>query len=236
MKLRLSLLVTSLLLFAGCAEKKAEIKIKELPLKQVSKTPEPIVNNKGSLFTRKGPSLFSDKKDLQIGDIILVDILAEADITTEDTRTDFKTNSSQSNTGVGLTVPDTISSGNKKTVDKLNGVLGIGLQSGSNNNFDASVEQTAKDSVQNIRISVIIEKLYQNGNYFITGFREVYVKGQKQTIKISGVIRPYDISINNEIKSEKIANLKISYEKDGVGIDNTEKPWGSRLLESISPF
>jgi flagellar L-ring protein precursor FlgH len=236
MNLKLSLVLCSVLFFVGCSEKRAKIKIKELPKKQVVKAPEPIVNNKGSLFTRKGPSLFSDNKELQVGDIILVDILAEADISVEDTRDDTKINNTQSNTGIGFTSPATISPGNQQRIDRVNGVLGIGLESGSNNDFAASVEQTAIDTVKKIRISVIIEEVYQNGNYFITGFREVYVKGQKQTIKISGVIRPFDIEINNEIKSEKIANLKISYEKEGVGLDNTEKPWGSRFFEAISPF
>ena len=33
----------------------------------------------------------------------------------------------------------------------------------------------------------------ENGNYFISGKREILVDRQKQTIQISGVIRPYDI-------------------------------------------
>jgi flagellar L-ring protein precursor FlgH len=63
------------------------------------------------------------------------------------------------------------------------------------------------------------------------------INGQKQIVKLSGMIRPYDINpINNSVDSDEIANLKISYSKKGAFTNEIEKPWGSELLEKISPF
>ena len=55
-------------------------------------------------------------------------------------------------------------------------------------------------------------------------------------MKISGIIRPYDITPDNSINSSQIANLKILYNKAGEEMESIQKPWGSKILESISPF
>ena len=62
------------------------------------------------------------------------------------------------------------------------------------------------------------------------------INGEKQTIKISGVIRPYDISPENTVYSYQLANLKILYDKDGEDVNSLKKGWGTILIESISPF
>ena len=55
-------------------------------------------------------------------------------------------------------------------------------------------------------------------------------------MQVSGVIRPYDISQNNEIDSKYIADAKILYKTEGELDKSTKKPWGTRLMEAIWPF
>ena len=85
-------------------------------------------------------------------------------------------------------------------------------------------------------ISAIIEETYQNGNYYVKGKKEVLVEGQKQNVIIAGVIRPYDITSDNSINSSQIANLKLSYEKDGTESEILDTPWGLKFIRSIWPF
>ena len=83
-------------------------------------------------------------------------------------------------------------------------------------------------SVKSNAIGVIYEGVLDS--------KEMLINGQKQNIKISGVIRPYDISPDNTVNSNQLANLKILYIKDGEENDALEKPWGTKIIESIWPF
>jgi flagellar L-ring protein precursor FlgH len=221
------------IVFIGCAEKK-QLTLDTKPKSQVIKQVEPIQKKKGTLYSRKGASLFSDKKDLQVGDIVQIHI---SETLTNDSTNDKKTTKSNS-TGIngGLISPSpTTTAGTTTKIDRLNGLFGIGVNASSDNSFTGKVSSSIDEEFVTT-ISAIIEQTYQNGNYFIRGTKELLINGQKQTVEISGVIRPYDIEVDNTIKSEKLANLKILYNQEGDETDALEKPWGSRLIESISPF
>lgn len=234
--MNLKIFVSILLIgsFIGCSSKKDVDIMESVPKLQVVKKAEPVIKKKGALYSRRGASLFSDKKDLQIGDI--VQVLIEETLTNDSTnsRTTGKTNSNS--LGGGLLVPhSTTTSGTAAKLNKVNGLLGIGFGAESKNSFKGS-SSSSVDEEFTTTVSAIIEQTYQNGNYLIKGSKVMLVNGQKQTIKISGVIRPYDISPENTVYSNQLANLKVLFNQDGDESDSTRKPWGSKILEAISPF
>jgi len=232
-RLLMSIFLT-ILIFTGCTTK-PKIDVDTTPTMQIPKKVAPAVKKKGALYSRRGASLFADKKDLQMGDIIQV--LIEETLTNDSTdeRELKKANTTDIGAGV-FSAPGSASSGTTNIVNKLNnGLLGVGFQTNSTNSFKGTSKSKA-DEEFTTSISAIIEQTYQNGNYFIKGSKEMLINGQKQNIRISGVIRPYDISPENTVYSYQLANLKILYEKDGTESDSTKQGWGTRLIESISPF
>ena len=233
MNLKLLISVAIIINFAGCA-KKEQLKMSTPPKIQVVKKAEPIIQNKGSLYSRRGASLFSDKKDLQRGDIIQVMINESLQNTSSGKRESSKTNKTGISGGLITTnanTPSIITS----VANKANGILGIGVEGGSSNTFSGS-SKSSNDEEFTTTVSAIIEQTYQNGNYFIKGTKQMLINGQKQVIMISGTIRPYDISPENTVYSYQLANLKILFDKSGDESDALEKPWGSEMIESISPF
>ena len=224
--------ILSILIFSGCSNK-PQIDIDTTPKMQVPKQINPSVKRKGALYSRKGASLFADKKDLQLGDIIQVMIQETLTNDSTNSRDLKKTNSTS--IGGGLFAPSTGVTSTQGTVNKLNSATGIGFSSATTNSFKGS-SKSAADEEFTTTISAIIEQTYQNGNYFIKGSKEMLINGQKQNIKISGVIRPYDISPENTVFSYQLANLKILYQKDGEENDALNQNWGTKLIESISPF
>jgi flagellar L-ring protein precursor FlgH len=238
MSLKSLISIGFLLFFAGCATKQDKIKeldIDSTPKMQTPKIVEPVKRKKGTLYSRRGASLFADKKDLQVGDIIQVLIIETLQNTSKDERKTNKTNSTGINGGLSIGT-NTQSPGDlNKAVGIANGLLGLSVKGGSTNTFTGKSE-SKNDEEFSTNISAIIEQTYQNGNYFIKGSKMMLINGQKQTIKISGVIRPYDITPDNTIKSSQIANLKVLYDKRGSEVDATDKPWGSEILERVSPF
>ncbi len=222
------------LFFASCTK---EPKISfEKPKMQIPR-PEPVVmNNKGSLYSRKGASLFADKKDLQIGDIIQV-IISES-LSSDSNNKRETSNANDANLGGGMITPmdgNVLGGVTKRIANRVNPLFGASIKTGSSSSFKGNVKTQVDESFQTT-ISVIIEETYQNGNYFIKGIKEILIDKQKQEIIISGVIRPYDISSENSILSSQIANLKIKYMKDGEEQDALHEPWGTKILKTLWPF
>lgn len=222
------------LVLTGCV-KEPEI-VFEKPEIQITKDEKPIIRNKGSLYSNTGTSLFADKKDLQIGDIIQVVIDESLSANSKDSRATSKNNSSSLQGGVLAPMAGvTNTQGTTNRIDRINNAIGLGFDSASTSTFNGSATSKFDEKFETT-VSVIIEETYQNGNYFIKGSKEMLIDGQKQDITISGVIRPYDISPDNSVLSSQIANLKIAYKKEGEEADNLKKSWGSRILDKIWPF
>jgi len=237
MKLKNITLIFVVLFYVGCSSTVKEINLDSKPKNQIpTKIKKKKPNFKGSLYSRAGGSLFADKQDLQIGDILQVNISESLKNDTKNTRALTKTNTTALGGGVFAPVKGVTNTiGTTKKLNQFNNALGVGFNSSTANSFSGSATIKADEKFSTI-ISVVISRIYRNGNYFIKGEKELLINGQKQNIAISGVIRPYDISPENTILSSQIANLKILYKKDGEDEDSLNKSWGTRFIEYIWPF
>lgn len=234
MKVKNILFLSFIILFAGCSMSKKEINLDEKPKNQVPlKVKKYKKSYKGTLYSRAGASLFADKKDLQIGDILQVNISETLKNDTKNSRALTKNNSSS--LGGGVFVPGASTAGTTAKLARINNILGVGFSTTSSNSFNGSATSKFDEKFSTV-ISVVITEIYQNGNYFIKGNKKLLINNQEQKIGISGVIRPYDISPENTVLSSQIANLKILYDKEGEEVDSLEKSWGTKLLELIWPF
>jgi len=230
----LILLVAVFFIACGVTEKQ-DISFNKPKIQIPKKNPVP-KNNKGSLYSMQGASLFADKKDLQVGDIIQINI--SESLSSDSTNSRELTSSRDSNLGGGLlasTGTNTLNSTVNNLANKLNGTLGVGFSTNSSSSDSGEATSSFDETFETV-ISAIIEETYQNGNYFIKGSKELLIDGQKQEIIVSGVIRPYDITSDNSIESSQMANLKVLYDKEGEEADIMETPWGTKIIRAIWPF
>lgn len=184
----------------------------------------------------QGTSLFADKKDLQVGDIIQV-VISEGITQKSDNKREL-TSDRKNEFGGGMFASmgtDPLNSTVGRVTDKANSVFGVNFNTESSDSDKGKVKTQVNENFDT-KISAIIDETYQNGNYFIKGNKEVIIDGQKQEIVITGVIRPYDITSDNSINSSQIANLKMLYKKDGAEADLLQVPWGTKILRAIWPF
>jgi len=231
-----SILSASLLL-SGCTAHLTEPEITFTPPKYVEEMPSREEENsfvaRGSLFGQGDSPLFSDHKAMHVNDIVTVVISETA---------------SSSNVGKkALSEADTMglngglfsSTGQNSAVDsalgKLNGLSNIGFSGGSTSNYAGSGSAT-KNASFSTTVSARIVKVMSNGNYFITGRREIMVDEQKQIMQLSGVIRPYDIDQNNQINSAKISDAKILYANEGDVDRSINQGWASKMVGAVWPI
>jgi len=236
--MKYSIYLTIAILFTACSSKDdVSINLNEKPKEQIKlQQKEKRKSFKGSLYSQQGTSLFADKKDLQIGDILQVNIEESLKNNSKNSKDLSKSNTSA--LGGGIVAPTTgvtASAAVLSRLAKINNGIGIGFNTNSNSTFKGSSSSKVDEKFSTV-VSVVISEIYQNGNYFIKGTKELLINEQKQKIAISGVIRPYDISPTNTVLSSQIANLKILYKKDGEENNSLNKSWGTKIIEAIWPF
>jgi flagellar L-ring protein precursor FlgH len=181
--------------------------------------------HEGSLFGRGDNPLFSDKKAMKQNDIVTIEIDENTIQLTSANKS--LSDSSTSSLGGG------VSTGLVKK--PLGGLSDISFKTDSSSSFNGSGTTTTNEKFTTT-ISARIVRVLENGNYFISGSRELLLSGTKQIVKITGVIRPYDIDQFNTINSKYIADAKILYESEGDIGESIKQPWGTRMVKSVWPF
>ena len=189
----------------------------------------------GSIFGQGENPLFSDHKAMNVNDIVTV-VISE---TAKSSHTGSKQLTEDDRSALGGGVFGSASATNGGAPVLLSGGVNsysdIGYNSKSTSAYSGKGSAT-KDASFTTTVSARVVKILQNGNYFITGKREILIDDQKQTIQISGVIRPYDIDQNNVINSSQMSEAKILYKTEGDVDRATKQGWGTKAIQAIWPF
>ena len=161
----------------------------------------------GSLFSDDTyEPLVSDPRSYKVGQSVTVLILEEASAKT----------SADTTTNKDVSVGGSVSGGNNTPVDKFAG------------NFDFNNDYKGGGSVNRegklvARISVTVTEVLPSGELRIFGEQSITFNDEDQHIRVSGKIRPQDISSANTILSSRIADADITYVGNGV-IAKGQKP------------
>jgi len=72
-----------------------------------------------------------------------------------------------------------------------------------------------------------------NGNLRVRGEKWVTLNQGEEFIRLSGIIRPYDIEPDNSVSSRKVADARITYSSKGVLAAANRMGLLSRFFNSI---
>lgn len=141
-------------------------------------------------------SLFADPKAARVGDPLTV-VLAER--TAASSRSQFEDRSQA-------------------------GVNGSASAEGGQFALDANVSQNAAAQNQAVQsdllsgtITAVVVGVDPTGNLQIEGERTLHVNGVTHLMKVSGTVRPLDVTYDNTILSYQIANADVEYRQKGIG-------------------
>lgn len=165
-------------------------------------------------------SLYSDVTARRVGDIITVQL-------TENTNASKSAGTSTSkDTNVDLQ-PITGLGGNAINIG--NQAVQFGLSGGNDFTGDAQANQSNSLSGS---ISVTVVDVLANQNLVIRGEKWLTLNHGDEYIRLTGIIRPSDISPDNQINSTQIANARIQYSGTGSFARAQEKGWLSQFFSS----
>ena len=230
-------LLYAILFLSGCTAGLADPEINFEPPVYVEQMPakedKQDYTATGSIFGQGENPLFSDHKAMHVHDIVTVVISETATSSSSAAKQLSKDDATSLGGGVFAA-----NGGNGlvgSTVNTLNGLSNVGFTATTANAFKGAGSAT-KDASFSTTVSARIVKVLSNGNYFITGSREILIDKQKQIIQLSGVIRPYDIDQDNNINSAQMSEAKILYKTEGDMDRATEQGWGTKLIQAAWPF
>jgi flagellar L-ring protein precursor FlgH len=106
--------------------------------------------------------------------------------------------------------------------------------------FDARSERETtgeskqqRDSTVQARFSVLVIDVMPNGNLVVAGARQVQVDDETKTLRLSGLVRPLDVTQSNTIESQHVADARISVQGDGAGNRHLTKGPVGTLFETM---
>lgn len=95
--------------------------------------------------------------------------------------------------------------------------------------FEGSGEANQSTNLSGTITAVVVDTL-PNGHLVIRGEKAVTVSQGEEQMVISGIVRTDDVGPNNEISSNRVANMQLSYTGSDT-IDDAAKPgWLTRFL------
>ena len=180
----------------------------------------------GSLFTEAGP-LAGAARDVRAnapGDIVTIVVSDQASASATG-----GTNTSRQSTG-------------KAQITSLAGTLAAGNPLGSLLDFSNERKlqgqgETTRGMTLTTTISARVVARTPGGLLAVEGTKQTVVNSERQTIVLRGLIRPFDVTPGNIIRSDQISDLMLEVNGKGVVNDAIKRPFVLyRVLLGLLPF
>ncbi|BAF86628.1 MULTISPECIES: flagellar basal body L-ring protein FlgH [Azorhizobium] len=104
---------------------------------------------------------------------------------------------------------------------------------------DTSTDGKGKiDRSEKLRLSLaaVVTEVMPNGNLVINGSQEILVNYEVRVLTLGGIVNPLDVTSNNTVAYDKVAEARISYAGRGRLNDVQQPAWGQRLFDAVNPM
>ncbi len=188
------------------------------PIPALSLIPPEEVN--GSIFqVNRNYGLYGDRIALNVGDILTV-TLAEKTKSSKKAETSYGKDQ-KLEFEEGTLLGSAISAHNLSLLTDLD----------MGRDFDGEAESDQSNSLDG-SISVTVSEVLPNGVLRIRGEKWLTLSQGDEYIRLTGLVRPEDISTANTIPSTKVADARIAYGGTGDFDQSNRMGWGARFFNS----
>jgi flagellar L-ring protein precursor FlgH len=221
-------------IFAGCAghRQTAYEEASQRPYSAESEihVPENVSKpSSGSLWKDGQDSLFTANKARQVGDLLTVAMYEQASAKKQAATSAGR--SSSASFGIPNLFGIETSLANKNPYLDPSNLI----SADSKTDFKGSGSTSREEKLSATLTTRVVEVL-DGGNLRIEGGKTVRVNHEDQMIRLSGIVRPADITVHNMIDSIYILDARIEYLGKGIISDNQRPGWLARLLGAVWPF
>jgi len=173
---------------------------------------------------RRLASWTADRREYNVGDVITV-LVSEATIASA-TKSQNGTDQQTRKNDMAVDLPKV---GPLTSLPSIDGTMSMNKNSASKQSGDASRGVNFRGD-----ISVRVVAVDKTGQIQVKGTKTVDVDKNKQTIEFSGWVRPEDVSLDNLVASERVADATLTYHLTG-DIGKTRGGLVGRILNVFWP-
>ena len=207
-----------------------QLKSDYTPVSMPMPAPKVAKKEPNSLWDSNRKNFFDDQRADEVGDIltVMIDIQDEAQLENETERTRGSSEGAELpalggyEAALNRILPEAVDPSNLAS-----------FGSNSSTNGAGSIEREEEIVM---KMAAVITQVLPNGNLVIHGSQEVRVNFEKRILNVDGVIRPEDISINNTINHDQIAEARIAYGGEGHITDVQQARYGQQVYDILFPF
>ncbi len=196
--------------------------------------PMPIKNDfprqANSLWTGAQQGFFKDQRAKTVGDIMTVVIDIDDKGKMENTSDRSRTTNERAGLPNLLGVEGQLTKVLPEALDPSNL-----LNANSNSTYSGDGTTDRKEKIE-MKLAATVTQVLPNGNMVIKGSQEVRVNYENRILQLAGVVRPQDVSIDNTISYDQIAEARISYGGKGQITDVQQPRNGAQLMDILFPF
>lgn len=186
----------------------------------------PISHDDNSLWQPNAKSFFSDPRASRVGDVITVNVSIADSADLQNSTSRSRTNSDAANLtnffGLETVLPKAMNPANLVNMGSSNSNVGAG-----------SVNR--KESV-NMTMAALVAQVLPNGNLVIDGHQQVRVNNELRDLQVSGIVRREDITQQNSVNLDQIAEARVTYGGQGTVSDVQQPRYGSQLFDILMPW
>lgn len=105
--------------------------------------------------------------------------------------------------------------------------------------FESSFEgdgSTKRTGTLTAMIPCQVKQVLPNGDLFIEGTKTIQINAEETHLYLSGVVRPFDIDMANQVASARILDARIDFSGRGVVSDKQKPGFLQRGLDHLMPI
>jgi flagellar L-ring protein precursor FlgH len=200
------------------------------PVNMPMPAPKTAIREKDSLWDSNRQAFFKDQRASNVGDIltVMININDKGQLNDETKRQ--RTSAEDAGMPNLLGIEASLNRVLPQAVDPASLV-----KASSDSNHDGKASIARQEQIQ-VKLAALITQVLPNGNFVIHGSQEVLVNYENRVLTVDGVIRPQDVSVDNNIPYEQIAEARITYGGKGQLTDVQQPRYGQQLYDVLFPF
>ncbi len=226
----LIVILLNALILSGCQTQGPMRDVSYAPIRPVLPPPAPEGN--GSIYQAGHEiSWFEDIRAHRVGDLLTVELVENTSANKSAKSAAKKDNSTsiEAPTILGSTLQFD-ASGLLPLASNQDNTFEFELNSSNDFNGEGSASQSNALS-GNITVTVI--EVLPNRNLFVRGEKRIGINQGNEYVRLSGIVRPKDITPDNTVESTRIADPTISYVGEGMVADSNAMGWMARFFNSV---
>ena len=181
----------------------------------------------GSIWAKRDSNmrtLYADDVARNIGDVLTIKIVEDSKVDNKAKRDLQKETARSSSFDGDLNIDHVLPS-----------VPGFTMEAESANELSSKADFKDERSFED-SISVVVIDILPNGNLVVIGTRDRNIADDIQSIEVSGIVRPSDITYDNTVESAQVANFQIVTQNGGISAPYTKVGWLGRIFDVLWPW